>query len=220
MALPWPARYKIAVGAARALSYMHHDCFPPILHRDVKSSNILLDADFEAKIGDFGQSRLLQNLGAEYWVSGYVGSHGYIAPEYVERLKVSEKSDIYSFGVVLLELVSGKKAIDDVEFGEGANIVGWINQTLWKVGGADKSEAEQRVLDRRILDEVGCNFIQEMLGVLCVGLVCTNRIPSGRPSMRDVVGMLNMCRSTPNADEERISTPSALVPLSSSEGEI
>ncbi|GLJ50889.1 hypothetical protein SUGI_1083840 [Cryptomeria japonica] len=101
MALQWPMRYQIALGAARGLSYMHHNCSPPVLHRDVKSSNILLDEDFRAKMADFGVSRVFDRLGDEHTVSGYVGSHGYIAPEYGHILKVSEKSDVYSFGVLL-----------------------------------------------------------------------------------------------------------------------
>ncbi|GLJ48938.1 hypothetical protein SUGI_1032490 [Cryptomeria japonica] len=183
MGLPWPTRYKIALGAARGLSYMHHDCTPPILHRDVKSSNILLDKDFEAKIADFGLARVLNNLGEEYSVSGYVGSHGYIAPEYGRRLKVSEKSDVYSFGVVVLELVSGMKATNEVQYGEGVDIVEWTCNTIIGRG-------EMGVLDWRILEE---KCVEQMLLVLRVGLVCTNRDPKRRPSMRKVVEMLVMC---------------------------
>ncbi|GLJ48951.1 hypothetical protein SUGI_1032800 [Cryptomeria japonica] len=181
--LQWPKRYQIALDAARGLSYMHHDCLPPILHRDVKSSNILLDGDFGAKIADFGVSRVIDRLGDEYTVSGYVGSHGYIAPEYVERLRVDEKSDVYSFGVVILELVSGRKATGEAEYGEGVDIVGWLCKTIW-MGG------ENEVLDERIIED---NCIEQMLRVLRVGLVCTNREPKQRPCMRVVVEMLEKC---------------------------
>ncbi|GLJ48936.1 hypothetical protein SUGI_1032440 [Cryptomeria japonica] len=193
--LPWPVRYKIALGAAQGLSYMHHDCTPPILHRDVKSSNILLDKDLEAKIADFGLARVLNNLGEEYSVSGYVGSHGYIAPGpilsilYGHRLKVSEKIDVYGFGVVVLELVSGMKATNEVQYGEGVDIVEWIHSTIIGRG-------EMGVLDWRILEE---KYIEQMLLVLRVGLVCTNRDPKRRPSMRKVVEMLVMCN--PNQEE-------------------
>ncbi|KAH9318168.1 hypothetical protein KI387_019937, partial [Taxus chinensis] len=158
-ALPWPIRYNIALAAARGLSYLHHDCSPPILHRDVKSTNILLDENFEAKIADFGLSKLFDNLGDEYSVSGYVGSPGYIAPEYANRMKVSEKSDVYSFGVVLLEVVSGMKATDEVEYGEGVDIVKWIRNTIYRGRG------ELAVLDWRIVDE---NCAEEMLRVMRV----------------------------------------------------
>ncbi|XP_057870642.2 receptor-like protein kinase HSL1 [Cryptomeria japonica] len=181
--LQWPIRYQIALDAARGLSYMHHDCLPPILHRDVKSSNILLDGDFGAKIADFGVCRVLERLGDEYTVSGYVGSHGYIAPEYVERLRVDEKSDVYSFGVVILELVSGRKATGEADYGEAVDIVGWIRNTIW-MGG------ESEVLDERIIED---NCIEQMLRLLRVGLVCTNREPKQRPCMRVVVEMLEKC---------------------------
>ncbi|GLJ49015.1 hypothetical protein SUGI_1034000 [Cryptomeria japonica] len=181
--LQWPKRYQIALDAARGLSYMHHDCFPPILHRDLKSSNILLDGDFGAKIADFGVSRVIDRLGHEYTVSGYVGSHGYIAPEYVDRLRVDEKSDVYSFGVVVLELVSGRKATGEAEYGEGVDIVGWIRNRIWM-------GEEREVLDERIIED---NCIEQMLRVLRVGLVCTNREPEQRPCMRIVVEMLEKC---------------------------
>ncbi|XP_057856854.2 LRR receptor-like serine/threonine-protein kinase RGI5 [Cryptomeria japonica] len=180
MALQWPMRYQIALGAARGLSYMHHNCSPPVLHRDVKSSNILLDEDFRAKMADFGVSRVFDRLGDEHTVSGYVGSHGYIAPEYGHILKVSEKSDVYSFGVVLLELVSGMKATNE-EYGEGVGLVEWIRNSITMGGG------EAAVLDRRIEEE---SCIEQMLRVLRVGLYCTNWDPKRRPSMRTVVEML------------------------------
>ncbi|GLJ43859.1 hypothetical protein SUGI_0914000 [Cryptomeria japonica] len=184
MAGEWPIRYKIALGAARGLRYMHHDCCPPILHRDVKSSNILLDADLEAKIADFGVSRLLDSLGKDHSVSGYVGSHGYIAPEYADRLKVNEKSDVYSFGVVLLELVTGMKATGEAEYGEDGDIVDWVRNTICMGGG--KTE----VLDERTVED---SCIEQMLWVLHVGLVCTNRVPYQRPSMREVLDRLQAC---------------------------
>ncbi|GLJ43835.1 hypothetical protein SUGI_0912640 [Cryptomeria japonica] len=184
MVLEWPMRYRIALGAARGLCYMHHDCFPPILHRDVKSSNILLDGDLGAKISDFGTSRELDKLGNEYTVSFYVGSHGYIAPEYAERLKVNEKSDVYSFGVVVLELVSGKKATGEAEYGEEEHIVTWIRNTI-RMG-----REEIEVPDKRAVKD---NCIEQMMRVLRVGLICTHRQPKRRPCMKEVVEMLVAC---------------------------
>ncbi|XP_042496911.1 leucine-rich repeat receptor-like serine/threonine-protein kinase BAM1 [Macadamia integrifolia] len=119
--LHWDTRYKIAVEAAKGLCYLHHDCSPLILHRDVKSNNILLDSDFEAHVADFGLAKFLQDSGTSECMSAIAGSYGYIAPEYAYTLKVDEKSDVYSFGVVLLELVSGRKPVD--EFGDGVDIV-------------------------------------------------------------------------------------------------
>ncbi|TQD70469.1 hypothetical protein C1H46_043996 [Malus baccata] len=109
--LDWETRLKIAVGAAQGLAYLHHDCNPRIIHRDVKSSNILLDENFEAHLSDFGVAKFIPT--AETHASTYVlGTIGYIDPEYARTSRVTEKSDVYSFGVVLLELLTGKKAVE------------------------------------------------------------------------------------------------------------
>lgn len=111
--LHWETRLKIAVGAAHGLAYLHHDCTPRIIHRDVKSSNILLDGNFEARLSDFGIAKSIAAAKA-YASSTYVlGTIGYIDPEYARTSRLNEKSDVYSFGVVLLELLTGKKAVDD-----------------------------------------------------------------------------------------------------------
>ncbi|KAL2500933.1 Protein kinase family protein with leucine-rich repeat domain [Forsythia ovata] len=108
--LDWPKRLQIAIGAAQGLSYMHHDCSPSIIHRDVKSSNILLDSEFNAKIADFGLARMLIKHGEPDTMSSVAGSFGYIGSR-----RVNEKIDVYSFGVVLLELVTGREAHDGDE---------------------------------------------------------------------------------------------------------
>lgn len=110
--LDWEARLKIAVGAAQGLAYLHHDCNPRIIHRDVKSSNILLDENFEAHLSDFGIAKCIPT--AKTHASTYVlGTIGYIDPEYARTSRLNEKSDVYSFGIVLLELLTGKKAVDN-----------------------------------------------------------------------------------------------------------
>ncbi|XP_059592077.1 leucine-rich repeat receptor-like serine/threonine-protein kinase BAM1 [Vitis vinifera] len=107
--LDWPTRLQIAIGAAKGLCHMHENCSAPIIHRDVKSSNILLDAEFNAKIADFGLAKMLVKQGEPDTMSGIAGSYGYIAPEYAYTTKVNKKIDVYSFGVVLLELVTGRE---------------------------------------------------------------------------------------------------------------
>ncbi|RVW79224.1 LRR receptor-like serine/threonine-protein kinase HSL2 [Vitis vinifera] len=107
--LDWPTRLQIAIGAAKGLCHMHEYCSVPIIHRDVKSSNILLDAEFNAKIADFGLAETLVKQGEPNTMSGIAGSYGYIAPEYAYTTKVNKKIDVYSFGVVLLELVTGRE---------------------------------------------------------------------------------------------------------------
>ncbi|BAT92316.1 hypothetical protein VIGAN_07101200 [Vigna angularis var. angularis] len=176
--LDWPTRYKIAIDAAEGLSYLHHDCVPPIVHRDVKSSNILLDDEFGAKVADFGVAKIVKgaNQGAES-MSVIAGSYGYIAPEYGYTLRVNEKSDIYSFGVVILELVTGKPPLDP-EYGE-KDLVKWVHSTL-----------DQKGQDEVIDPSLDAEYREEMRKVLNVGLLCTTSLPITRPSMRRVVKML------------------------------
>ncbi|WCJ43748.1 Leucine-rich receptor-like protein kinase family protein [Euphorbia peplus] len=176
----WVSRYNIAVGVAQGLNYLHHDCRPPVIHRDIKSNNILLDANADARIADFGLARMMNHKNET--VSMVAGSYGYIAPEYGYTLKVDEKSDIYSFGVVLLELLTGRKPLDP-GFGESTDIVEWIRK---KIG---KNRALEEALDPSIAGE--CKHVQEeMLLVLRIAVLCTAKNPKDRPSMRDVITML------------------------------
>ncbi|KAJ4847081.1 hypothetical protein Tsubulata_040917 [Turnera subulata] len=190
--LDWPTRYKIAIDAAEGLSYLHHDCVPPIVHRDVKSNNILLDAEFNARVADFGVAKVFHgvNKGTES-MSVIAGSCGYIAPEYAYTLRVNEKSDIYSFGVVLLELVTGRLPIDP-EFGE-KDLVKWVCLTL-----------DQNGIDHIIDPKLDSSFKEEICRVLDVGLRCTSSLPISRPSMRRVVKMLQEAgaRNRPNASRK------------------
>ncbi|KAF3323128.1 leucine-rich repeat receptor-like protein kinase PXL2 [Carex littledalei] len=176
----WNLRYNVATGVAQGLAYMHHDCHPPVIHRDVKSSNILLDANMEARIADFGLARNLARKNES--VSVVAGSYGYIAPEYGYTLKVDQKSDIYSFGVVLMELLTGKRPIEP-EFGEGQDIVGWIREKI------RSNQGVEQVLDPNAGGQ--CKHVQEeMLLVLRIAVLCTAKLPRDRPSMRDVLTML------------------------------
>lgn len=110
--LDWDTRLHIALGAAQGLAYLHHDCSPRIIHRDVKSSNILLDKDFEAHLTDFGIAKSLCT--SKSHTSTYImGTIGYIDPEYARTSRLTEKSDVYSYGIVLLELLTGRKAVDN-----------------------------------------------------------------------------------------------------------
>ncbi|PKA54396.1 Receptor-like protein kinase HSL1 [Apostasia shenzhenica] len=176
--LDWSTRYKIALDAAEGLCYLHHDCVPAIVHRDVKSNNILLDADFGAKVADFGVAKATEGIGkGPKSMSVIAGSCGYIAPEYAYTLRVNEKSDIYSFGVVILELVTGKLPVDP-EFGE-KDLVNWVCSTIPQKG-------EEQVIDAK-LDL--CHKAQ-IIKVLHIGLLCSSSLPINRPSMRRVVKML------------------------------
>ncbi|KAJ0087261.1 hypothetical protein Patl1_07532 [Pistacia atlantica] len=178
--LDWCQRYKIALGAAKGIAYLHHDCSPPIIHRDIKSSNILLDKDHEPKIADFGVAKIADKSckGSEY--SCFAGTHGYIAPEMAYTYKVTEKSDVYSFGVVLLELVTGKRPMED-EYGDGRDIVYWVSIHL------NNRENVLKVLDNEVASE---SIQEDMIKVLKIGVLCTSKLPSLRPSMREVIKML------------------------------
>ncbi|PAN33123.1 hypothetical protein PAHAL_5G538800 [Panicum hallii] len=186
--LDWGTRYKIALDAAEGLSYLHHDCVPAIVHRDVKSNNILLDAELSARVADFGVAKVVEAKS----MSVIAGSCGYIAPEYAYTLRVNEKSDTYSFGVVLLELVTGKPPVDP-EFGE-KDLVKWVCSTLQQKG-------VEHVVDSRL--DMSC-FKEEMVRVLNIGLQCASSLPINRPAMRSVVKMLQEVRGEgrPRVDKD------------------
>ncbi|KAF8404788.1 hypothetical protein HHK36_009677 [Tetracentron sinense] len=186
--LLWDTRYKIAVESAKGLCYLHHDCSPLILHRDVKSNNILLDSNFEAHVADFGLAKFLQDSGASECMSAIAGSYGYIAPEYAYTLKVDEKSDVYSFGVVLLELVCGKKPVG--EFGDGVDIVQWVRNMT-----NSNKEGVQKILDPRLSSVP----LHEVMHVFYVAMLCVEEQAIERPTTREVVQILTELPMPPNS---------------------
>ncbi|XP_028772828.1 LRR receptor-like serine/threonine-protein kinase HSL2 [Neltuma alba] len=201
----WSRRFTIAVGVARGLAYLHHDCVPPIVHRDVKSSNILLDHDFRPRVADFGLARTWQPKANEDGggaTSRVAGSYGYIAPEYAYTRKVTEKSDVYSYGVLLMELVTGKRP-NDPSFGENKDIVKWLTETALSssAGGSDNVEGYRRglvqIVDPRL--NPSTYDYEEIRKVLNVALLCTSRIPVNRPSMRRVVDLLWGLKTRPKS---------------------
>ncbi|KAL6638483.1 hypothetical protein ACP70R_023978 [Stipagrostis hirtigluma subsp. patula] len=180
--LDWPTRHRVAIGVAQGLAYLHHDLLFPIVHRDIKSSNILLDADFEPKVADFGIAKVLQARGAadrDASTTTIAGTYGYLAPEYAYSSKATTKCDVYSFGVVLMELATGRKPIEP-EFGETRDIVHWVS-------GKVAAGAEADALDKRL---AWSPYKEEMVQALRVAVRCTCSIPGLRPTMADVVQML------------------------------
>uniref|UniRef100_A0A0D9VDX1 non-specific serine/threonine protein kinase n=1 Tax=Leersia perrieri TaxID=77586 RepID=A0A0D9VDX1_9ORYZ len=175
--LDWPTRLQIAIDSARGLCYMHHDCSPAIVHRDVKSANILLDSNFRAKMADFGLAKILLRAGDESF-SAIAGTFGYMAPEYGHWLKVNEKIDVYSFGVVLLELITGRVANDG---GEYYNLAQWAWRQ-YQVYGLSVD-----LLDEGIRDPT---YVKDALEVFTLAVICTGEQPSVRPSMKDVLHVL------------------------------
>ncbi|KAL6549742.1 LRR receptor-like serine/threonine-protein kinase FEI 1 [Orobanche minor] len=183
--LVWEARLNIIMGAAKGLAYLHHDCSPRIIHRDIKSSNILLDGNFDARVSDFGLAKILED--EESHITTIVaGTFGYLAPEYMQSGRATEKTDVYSFGVLALEIVSGKRPTDASFIEKGLNIVGWLNYLV--------SEDRQR----EILDP-HCEGVEteSLDALLSVAIQCVSSGPDYRPTMHRVVQVLESEVMTP-----------------------
>ncbi|KAJ9567280.1 hypothetical protein OSB04_003246 [Centaurea solstitialis] len=176
--LSWTARLKVAYGSARGLAYLHHDCSPKIVHRDIKSSNILLNENLEPCVSDFGLAKLLVDEEAHV-TTVVAGTFGYLAPEYLQSGRATVKSDVYSFGVLLLELVTGKRPTDPAFVKRGLNVVGWLN-TLRK-----ENQLED-VVDERCTD-ADASTVE---AVLEIAGRCTDANPEDRPSMQQVLQFL------------------------------
>lgn len=125
--LDWNTRMMIAAGAARGLNYLHHEAKPTVIYRDLKTSNILLDEGFHPKLSDFGLAKFGPTGDQSYVATRVMGTHGYCAPEYATTGKLTMRSDIYSFGVVLLELITGRRAYDDTREHD-KHLVDWVNK--------------------------------------------------------------------------------------------
>ncbi|KAL8514756.1 hypothetical protein ACS0TY_013729 [Phlomoides rotata] len=186
--LQWESRYRIAVEAAKGLCYLHHDCSPSIIHRDVKSNNILLDSDDEAHVADFGLAKFLHNAGDSECMSSIAGSYGYIAPvcftEYAYTLKVDQKSDVYSFGVVLLELITGRKPVG--EFGEGVDIVRWVCKTRGELAHPSDAAVVLAVMDSRLTGYP----LNGVVNLFKIAMMCVEEESSSRPTMRQLLHLL------------------------------
>ncbi|XP_026382842.1 MDIS1-interacting receptor like kinase 2-like [Papaver somniferum] len=165
--LDWSRRLNIIKGVAQALSYLHHDCTPPIVHRDITGNNILLNPEYEAKVSDFGTARLLKPDESNWTVP--VGSYGYIAPELASTMKVTEKCDVYSFGVVALELLFGKHP----------------GEFLLHLQSEGYDILLVDALDKRLTLPTGA-IADELVLIVTYALACTRTSPVSRPTMHFV----------------------------------
>ncbi|KAL5553564.1 hypothetical protein UlMin_040965 [Ulmus minor] len=179
-ALDWGTRKRIALGAARGLLYLHEQCDPKIIHRDVKAANILLDDYCEAVVGDFGLAKLLDHHDSHV-TTAVRGTVGHIAPEYLSTGQSSEKTDVFGFGILLLELISGQRALD---FGKAANQKGAMLDWVKKLQLEKKLEM---IIDKDLKNNYDRIELEEMIQV---ALLCTQYLPSYRPKMSEVVRML------------------------------
>ncbi|KAL3814612.1 hypothetical protein ACJIZ3_015880 [Penstemon smallii] len=177
--LTWEARTKILLGTAKALAYLHEAIEPKVVHRDIKSSNILIDEDFNAKVSDFGLAKLL-GAGKSHITTRVMGTFGYVAPEYANTGLLNEKSDVYSFGVLILEAITGR---DPVDYGRPApevNLVDWLKMMV----GSRRSE---EVVDPNIDTRPSTRALKR---ALLTALRCVDPDSDKRPRMSQVVRML------------------------------
>ncbi|MED6194467.1 hypothetical protein PIB30_028879 [Stylosanthes scabra] len=200
--LNWPMRHLIALGIARGLSFLHS---VPIVHGDVKPQNVLFDADFEAHLSEFGLDRLSIAASAAVEASSSstpVGSLGYVSPEAALTGQATKEADVYSFGIVLLEILTGKKP---VTFTQDEDIVKWVKKQLQR--GQISELLEPGLLE---IDPESSEWEEFLLGIK-VALLCTAPDPLDRPSMPDIVFMLEGCRVGPeipsSADPTTLPSP-------------
>ncbi|KAH9670307.1 protein kinase domain-containing protein [Citrus sinensis] len=177
--LTWEARMKVLLGTAKALAYLHEAIEPKVVHRDIKSSNILIDDDFNAKVSDFGLAKLL-GAGKSHVTTRVMGTFGYVAPEYANTGLLNEKSDVYSFGVLLLEAITGRDPVDHGRPAHEVNLVDWLKMMV----GSRRSE---EVVDPNIEVRPSTRALKRSL---LTALRCVDPDSEKRPKMSQVVRML------------------------------
>ncbi|KAB1206707.1 L-type lectin-domain containing receptor kinase IX.1 [Morella rubra] len=186
--LKWETRYKIAFGIASALLYLHEESGQYVVHRDIKSSNIMLDSDFNAKLGDFGLARLMDEDQLRVKTTGLAGTWGYMAPEYVRTGKATKGSDVFSFGVVALEIACGRRPTEPEYEGPHVPLVAWV----WESYG---NERLHDVADKTLRMEFD---MKEMECLIVVGLWCAHPDRNLRPSIRQAMQVLSFEAPLPN----------------------
>uniref|UniRef100_A0A7N0ZY03 non-specific serine/threonine protein kinase n=1 Tax=Kalanchoe fedtschenkoi TaxID=63787 RepID=A0A7N0ZY03_KALFE len=170
--LTWRRRLEVAIGVSRALVFLHHECFPPVVHRDVKASNVLLDKDGKARVTDFGLARVM-DVGDSHVSTTIAGTVGYVAPEYGQTWQATTKGDVYSFGILAMELATGRRAVDGGE----ECLVDWA----------------RRITRGGPVPLMGSGLVdgaEEMCELLRLGMKCAADAPHARPSMIQVLSLL------------------------------
>jgi len=199
--LTWAMRYNIAQGLASALLYLHEEWEQCVLHRDIKSSNIMLNANFNAKLGDFGLARMVEHAKGSQ-TTALAGTMGYMAPECVISGRASKESDIYSFGIVALEIACGRKAIKTKAKEDEIILVEWV----WELYGRGEL---LDATDSRLCGDFG---EQQMERLMVVGLWCAHPDYSLRPSIRKAINVLDFEASLPVDLGTKMPVPTYVAP--------
>lgn len=181
--MDWPTRLKIALAAAKGLAYLHEDCNPKIIHRDIKSANILLEYNFEAKVADFGLAKLASD-NHTHVSTRVMGTLGYLAPEYASTGKLTEKSDVFSYGVMLLELITGRKPWEN--FDSSTNY-SFVDQARPLLTSALENGNYNELVDPRLKGNYSPN---EMARMVTSGAACVRHSAKRRPKMSQIVHAL------------------------------
>lgn len=185
----YSCRNKISLGLACALLYLHEEWEQCVIHRDIKSSNIMLDSNFNVKLGDFGLARLLDHELGPQIATGLAGTFGYMAPEYITSRRASKESDVYSFGIVLLEIATGKRSIDPVK--QSNTEVGLLEWVWNMYGNGDVISTVDAKLNK-VFD------VEQAERLMIVGLWCAHPDHRMRPSIRQVIQVLQFEAVLPN----------------------
>ncbi|KAJ3689115.1 hypothetical protein LUZ61_018279 [Rhynchospora tenuis] len=178
--MEWSTRLRIALGAAKGLAYLHEDCYPKIIHRDIKAANILLDYKFEAKVADFGLAKFIEDNNTHV-STRVMGTFGYMAPEYASSGNLTDKSDMFSFGVVLLELITGHRPVDRTKSFMNGSLIEWARPLL--VHALEEGNFEPLV-DPKLQKNYNAN---EMARMIAVAAACIRHSAKLRPRMSQVV---------------------------------
>ncbi|KAK9211546.1 hypothetical protein WN943_000923 [Citrus x changshan-huyou] len=181
--MDWLTRLKIALGSAKGLAYLHEDCHPKIIHRDIKAANILLDFKFEAKVADFGLAKIASDVNTHV-STRVMGTFGYLAPEYASSGKLTEKSDVFSFGVMLLELITGRRPVDSTHTFVEDSLVDWARPLLNR---AIEDGNFDTLVDPKLHNEYNHN---EMARMVACAAACVRHSARRRPRMSQIVRAL------------------------------
>lgn len=191
--MDWATRLRIALGSARGLAYLHEDCHPRIIHRDIKAANILLDFKFEAKVADFGLAKFSSDVHTHI-STRVMGTFGYLAPEYASSGKLTDKSDVFSFGVMLLELITGRKPVDTTT-NLHESLVDWVRPLLAR---ALDDENFNSLVDPRLQNNYNHD---EMVRMVSCAAACIRHSARRRPRMSQIVRSLEGEMSLSDIDE-------------------